>query len=90
MSSAGSAIDLGYWSFALSVYGGASVDDAIDCISGRRTKTGRPRYTTDPEDVAAMVRLKAEGRTYKEIGEIYGISDQAVYKRIARAMGKNN
>lgn len=34
-------------------------------------------------DIEDMIRLKRE-MTYKEIGEIYGLSKQAVYRRIKR------
>ncbi len=36
------------------------------------------------EDMKDMIKLKNEGLTYKQIGEIYGISDHAVYRRIKR------
>ncbi|SDX75543.1 helix-turn-helix domain-containing protein [Tepidimicrobium xylanilyticum] len=38
----------------------------------------------DNKDVADMVELKNQGLSYREIGQIYGISGDAVYRRIRR------
>ena len=46
---------------------------------------GKPEITK--EDVKEMARLK-EAMTYQEIGDIYGISDGAVYTRIRRLAGR--
>lgn len=46
--------------------------------------TGQPqRPEITQEDVAEMARLK-ETLTYKQIGALYGLTDQAVYKQIKR------
>ena len=39
--------------------------------------------TIDKPDIEDMIRMKQE-MTYEEIGEIYGLSKQAVYRRIKR------
>ena len=39
--------------------------------------------TINKSDIEDMIRLKQE-MTYEEIGEIYGLSKQAVYRRIKR------
>lgn len=36
------------------------------------------------DDVEDMIRLKQQGMTYKEIGELYGMKKDAVHKRIQR------
>jgi len=49
-------------------------------------KLERPRYNLNvtEDDVLNMVRLKQSGMTYREIGEIYGLSPDATYNRIRR------
>ena len=37
------------------------------------------------DDVLDMIRLKQNGMSYREIGEIYGLSPDAVYYRIKRS-----
>lgn len=36
----------------------------------------------DKNEVFDMIKLKKDGLKYKEIGEMYGISSNAVYRRI--------
>jgi DNA invertase Pin-like site-specific DNA recombinase len=45
-------------------------------------KVNRINRSLTKDDELEMTRLKQQGMTYKEIGDIYGISDHAVYKRI--------
>jgi len=40
------------------------------------------------EDLEDMVKLRAEGVQYSEIGEMYGISKDAAFRRIKRFKGK--
>lgn len=49
----------------------------------------KPAYnkTITDEDIRNMIRLK-EDMTYKEIGEAYGLSESAAYKRIRRYKAK--
>lgn len=35
-------------------------------------------------DVMDMIRMKKQGMTHQAIGEIYGLSEEATYKRIKR------
>lgn len=37
----------------------------------------------DFDDTRYMIKLKSEGLTYKQIGDMYGISDTAVCKRMS-------
>ena len=36
------------------------------------------------KDIEDMIRMKEQGMTYEEIGEIYGLTKGAVYRRIKR------
>lgn len=43
------------------------------------------KYTMlSDEDALDMVKMKENGMTYKSIGECYGISESAAYRRIER------
>lgn len=39
------------------------------------------------DEVMDMVRLRSKNMPYKQIGEIYGISDKCVYQKIKRMRG---
>lgn len=51
-------------------------------VDGEITKTRNTAVKKD--DVEDMIRMKSEGMTHKEIGEIYGMTKDAVHKRIQR------
>jgi hypothetical protein len=67
-----------------------SVEQAFDRIypgTIRSIEHTRRIGIVDNKDTEDMVKLK-ETMTYKQIGEIYGISDDAVYTRIRRHQGR--
>lgn len=48
---------------------------------------GRPKGVTNPARVKRMVEMRRKGKTYREIGEKYGISAQRVEAIIVRHGG---
>ncbi len=61
-----------------------TVEQAFDFWEGVRT-----RWTYSEEDNANMRKMRASKMSYKEIGEVYGISAGAVHKRIHGYYKKN-
>ena len=60
-----------------------TVDSAIDYFSPQQQKKNKI-----PQEIATgMVRLKEQGKTYKQIGKLYGLKADAVYNRIRRYKG---
>lgn len=57
-----------------------TVEKAFDLFEGIFPKVNNTAVTQD--DVEDMIKLKNEGLTYRELGEIYGMSKDAVHKRI--------
>jgi len=50
------------------------------------TKKNNVLITKD--DVGDMIRMKRQGMTFEAIGEIFGLSKKAAYRRIKRFMDK--
>jgi DNA invertase Pin-like site-specific DNA recombinase len=55
----------------------------------RDGKLGRYNRNITQVDVLEMISFKENGMTYKEIGYMYGISSNAVYRRIKYCEKKN-
>ena len=53
---------------------------------GKRITSKRVKLTN--EDLIKMERLRDEGFTYEKIGEMYGMTMNAVYTRLKRFRGK--
>lgn len=73
------ALDYNYAALAVAILRGCSVEHAFELLENPEIRT--PKFTDD--DIEDMVKLKQE-YTYKQIGEIYGLSRSAVYNRIRR------
>lgn len=71
-----------YIAFAMSILTGWNPDQCFYYLETLRRPSSSLIITED--DVLNMVRLRENGMMYKEIGELYGLSDQAVYYRIKR------
>ncbi|QZY56693.1 helix-turn-helix domain-containing protein [Crassaminicella profunda] len=63
-----------------------SAEDAFKRLEGKKKRICRE---ADPKDTEQMIRLKEKGLTYKQIGEAFGISKDAVYRRMKRYKEKN-
>ena len=70
-----------YYALAVAIINGCTPEHAFEMLdTGHITK----KYDKDQSEAAEMAAIKAQGLTYKQIGEIFGISDQAAYRRIRR------
>lgn len=56
-----------------------SLQVMIDGISTKVQNT-----SIDKADVKDMIQMKQQGMTHKAIGEVYGLSEEATYRRIKR------
>ncbi len=72
-----------YYALALAILKPVTPEQAFQIISGQKSKR---EITTS--DIEKMIKMKSQGMTYKQIGEIYGLSAHAVYARIGRAKGR--
>lgn len=61
-----------------------TVEKAFDLFEGVFPKVNNTAITLN--DVEDMIKLKREGLTYRELGEMYGLSKDAVHKRIRRRL----
>ena len=52
------------------------------------TETRKERTVVTPEMIEEMIRLRAEGVTYREVAERLGVSEMTVYHRIRKAKEK--
>ena len=63
----------------------AIVEEIPPELAFKKMKTGTKKYYKWSElDIEDMIYFKEQGMTYKEIGKIYGISDQSIFKIIKR------
>ncbi|WP_135453387.1 recombinase family protein [Mycobacterium sp. DL99] len=47
------------------------------------TKFGRPRKVTDADNINTARRMKADGRTSKDIAKCFGVSRATLYRNLA-------
>lgn len=76
-------MDFNWYALALSIINNVLPEQAFSLLENG--KTTKKYNTVNLED---MIKLRQQGMTYKAIGEIYGIKESAVCKRIA--YHKNN
>lgn len=83
-----STIPDGYYALAVSIVKGVPVDAAIELLdSGHKTRKCKKNITS--QDIEDMLKLK-KTMSYREIGELYGMSHHAVYRRIKRYVDAND
>lgn len=70
-----------YYALLICILRPVTIEKSFDLLEGRITKKRNTSIRKD--DIADMIRMK-QSMTYEEIGEMYGISKQAVYRRIKR------
>lgn len=63
----------------------ATAEQAFSIIERRKNRT-----VYNYKDTLDMIKMTEQGLTYDEIGEIYGISGDAVYGRIRRYKKRTN
>lgn len=73
--------DIGYLSLAVCIMTTATIDEAFDRIAPDPEKVKGVVPKEDSEDI---VKLKKQGLTWPEIGEIFNISYSTAYRRAKR------
>jgi DNA invertase Pin-like site-specific DNA recombinase len=62
-----------------------TIEQAFDRLENYRTKRSRTyNCLITEEDTQDMVIMRKSNMTYREIGQIYGLNDATVYRRIKR------
>lgn len=74
-----------YYALLLSILKRYTPEQSFEVLQIGKIKQ---KHDIQKNDVNEMVQLKAQGLTYREIGEMFGISGDAAYTRIRRATGK--
>ncbi|MDI3534799.1 MAG: hypothetical protein PWQ82_1164 [Thermosediminibacterales bacterium] len=68
-----------YYALMVAIFRKCTPEQAFELLENGKLK----RMKLNNDDIAYMVELKKE-LTYKEIGEMYGLSPDAVHNRIRR------
>jgi hypothetical protein len=71
-----------YYALLICILKPVTIEKSFELINGKFTKV--QNKSIDNTDVKDMIRMKQQGMTYQGIGEMYGLTDQAVYRRIKR------
>jgi len=62
--------------------GPVTIEMSFDLMGGKITKAQNKSIKS--KDVEDMIQMKQQGMTHRAIGEMYGLSEEAVYRRIKR------
>lgn len=74
-----------YYALTVCILRNCTPEQAFHLLNTGKKK----RYREDIKDsIPEMIRLKEQGMTYKAIGEMFGVSKDAIYTRIRRATGR--
>jgi hypothetical protein len=75
-----------YCALAVSILANVSVDKALI-----RMELTNPNVATDDHllDVEGAIRMREDGLSFREIGEIYGVSPDVIWKRIKQWKGES-
>lgn len=71
-----------YYALLICILRPVTIEQGFDMLDGKITKA--QNKSIDSCDVEDMIRMKQQGMTHREIGEMYGLSEEAVYRRIKR------
>lgn len=75
-----------HYALIVAILKGCTPEQAFERLNTGHNKTIKAKET----EILEMIKLKSEGLTYKEIGEMYGLSDHATYRKIKRYNEKQN
>ena len=78
------SINEGFMALCVSILCSVPPERSFEILGCPSRTIRQPRLDITQDDVRDMAKLKAAGETYKAIGEMYGITDSAVYRRIKR------
>lgn len=71
-----------YYALLICILMPVTIERGFDLLEGKITKVQNRAIKKD--DVEDMILMKQQGMTYKEISDIYGLSWDAVRRRIKR------
>lgn len=70
-----------YYALLVCILRPVTIEKSFDLLDGKITK--KNNTSISKKDIEDMIRMKQD-MTYDELGDMYGISKQAVYRRIKR------
>jgi hypothetical protein len=70
-----------YYALLICILKPVTIEQSFDMMNGKITKIRK--VSISKADIQDMIRMK-QRMTYHEIGELYGLTKQAVYRRIKR------
>lgn len=73
------SVSINYCAFAVAVCRDIDMDEAFDMVIKGKRSLYKP-----VEEVREMIRLREEGKTFKEIGQVFGLKADTVFMRIKR------
>ena len=71
-----------YYALLICILKPVTIEKSFDLLAGRITRIQNKSIVKN--DVIDMIRMKQQRMTYADIGKTYGLSRQAVYRRIKR------
>jgi hypothetical protein len=71
-----------YYALLICILRPVTPEQSFDMINGKVAQIQNVTITS--ADIEDMIRMKEQGMTHREIGECYGISEEATYRRIKR------
>lgn len=77
-----------YMALAVAILADCPPETAWKWLDKGKCQNGTHHPDVSKDDDRSMVKLKAEGLTYKEIGQMFGLTKDAVYNRIRRITGR--
>jgi len=83
---AGAILDVNYCALALAILNSKfTVERALGYICGDIDISKRAtRKDITSLDIEDMIKMRSQNKTYREIAEIYGIEETAIFNRIKR------
>jgi len=71
-----------YYALLICILRPVTIEMSFDLMGGKITKVQNKSIKSN--DVEDMIQMKQQGMTHRAIGELYGLSEEAVYRRIKR------
>ena len=71
-----------YYAFLICILRPVTIEMSFDLMDGKITKA--QNKSVKKNDVEDMIQMKQQGMTHRAIGELYELSEEAVYRRIKR------
>lgn len=71
-----------WYVFLICILKPVTIEQGFDLLDGKISKVQNTSISRS--DVEDMIRMKQQGMTHRAIGELYGLSEEATYRRIKR------